>query len=113
MTPLEAFEYITTLSVDKNGKLHIDNIEKCLMCCQIVQDELEHNDLTVHSLEQKVHTIDRDLGFLLEHIEVEEIKDIGMIEPDYRMTMSFPPFNYRQNCMRVRSMQCQWRERNK
>lgn len=103
MSKLTSFEALEILRQNNKDNELLD----------IIQDELEYNELTIHSLEQKVHTIDYDLGFLLEHIEVEEIKDIGMIEPDYKMHMSFPPFNYRQNCMRVHSMQCQWRERNK
>ena len=41
MTPLEAFEVITTFSVDKEGKLYIEDMKKYLEACDIVEEALK------------------------------------------------------------------------
>ena len=37
MTPKEAFEIITTFSVDSNGKIHIEDMPTYLKACDIVE----------------------------------------------------------------------------
>ena len=44
MTPLQAFEYITSYCVDKNGKLHIEDMKKYLECCDIVEKALKEKE---------------------------------------------------------------------
>jgi len=41
MTPLEAFEIITTFSVDKDGKIHIKDMKQYLEACDIVEEALK------------------------------------------------------------------------
>ena len=74
MTPLEAFDYITTYSVDKNGKLHIEDMNKYLECCSLVEKTLNYAKTVKSEWE-----LQRDFASMLEQQNNEKHKVLRII----------------------------------